>query len=127
MKRRCPLANDSDDAVGYGKPPKASQFKKGCSGNSRGRPRKPHAVSEVILKIANQQVLVTGKRGPKSLSMLELMLTQLGNQAAKGDSKSVKLFLEVMLHCPELIKPENLENTEAVREKLLALLKRHDN
>lgn len=120
-------ANDSDDAVGYGKPPKASRFKKGCSGNPRGRPRKPHVVSEVILKIANQQVLVTGKHGPKSLSMLELMLTQLGNQAAKGDSKSVKLFLEIMLHCPDLIKPEILEGTEAeVREKLLALLKRHD-
>jgi hypothetical protein len=121
------MTNDSDDAVGYGKPPKGSRFKTGCSGNPRGRPRKPRAVSEVILKIANQQVLVTGKRGPKSLSLLELMLTQLGNQAAKGDSKSVKLFLEIMLHGPELIKPEILEGTEAeVREKLLALLKRHD-
>lgn len=31
---------DDDDSVGYGRPPKAHQFKKGQSGNRNGRPRK---------------------------------------------------------------------------------------
>ena len=30
---------DDDDDVGYGKPPKRTQFKKGQSGNSKGRPK----------------------------------------------------------------------------------------
>jgi hypothetical protein len=29
----------SDDAVGYGRPPKATRFRKGESGNPRGRPK----------------------------------------------------------------------------------------
>lgn len=29
---------DDDEYVGYGKPPKHSQFKKGASGNPKGRP-----------------------------------------------------------------------------------------
>ena len=33
--------NGKDAGVGYGRPPQATQFKKGQSGNPRGRPRKP--------------------------------------------------------------------------------------
>ena len=32
------MASD-DDRIGYGRPPKSTQFKKGVSGNPRGRPR----------------------------------------------------------------------------------------
>ena len=33
------MASD-DDRIGYGRPPKPTQFKKGVSGNPRGRPRR---------------------------------------------------------------------------------------
>ena len=34
------MSNDNDDyEVGYGRPPKSGQFKKGQSGNPKGRPR----------------------------------------------------------------------------------------
>ena len=34
--------NTSDSyEVGYGKPPKSTQFEKGVSGNPKGRPKKP--------------------------------------------------------------------------------------
>lgn len=41
-------------AVGYGKPPVASRFKKGVSGNLKGRPRKPrdaHATATEARKV----------------------------------------------------------------------------
>lgn len=39
----------SDDKVGYGKPPKASRFRPGASGNPKGRPkRKQLLIAEVV-------------------------------------------------------------------------------
>jgi hypothetical protein len=38
------MADDNDDEVGYGKPPKHGQFKPGKSGNPRGRPRGAHGL-----------------------------------------------------------------------------------
>ena len=49
---------------GYGKPPKNGQFKKGQSGNPKGRPKKPsQPVSTAYLfrKIANERVVVEAK------------------------------------------------------------------
>lgn len=41
-------------AVGYGKPPKTTQFKKGQSGNSRGRQKcKPEEIADLRLVIEN--------------------------------------------------------------------------
>ena len=45
-----PKGNLSDYSVGYGKPPKHSQFKPGQSGNPRGRPKKVMAFAEALEK-----------------------------------------------------------------------------
>jgi hypothetical protein len=39
-----------DYKVGYGKPPKSGQFKKGTSGNPSGRPKKPTDSVSVLMR-----------------------------------------------------------------------------
>ena len=48
-----------DYEVGYGKPPKNTQFRKGVSGNPRGRPKKAPDFDHVLIREANSVMTVT--------------------------------------------------------------------
>lgn len=56
-----------DYEVGYGKPPKNTQFKKGQSGNKLGRKKKPLPLSleEAIKLELNKEMTLTNKDGVK--------------------------------------------------------------
>jgi hypothetical protein len=97
------MDNDREYDVGYGKPPKAFQFKKGKSGNSRGRPRKDPGIASIFRKISNQKVRTNGQNGQQSMTKLEATMTQLVNKSASGDLKATKLILQMATKFPELI------------------------
>lgn len=78
--------------VGYGKPPKHTQFQKGCSGNPKGRPKGSESLLTMIQKTLDEKVLVSGPRR-KRMTKMEVGLTQLANNVAKGDLKALKLAL----------------------------------
>jgi len=118
------MAHDIEYEVGYRKPPKASQFQKGRSGNPSGRPRKTPGVPELLAKIAKQQVLVNGKSGPKYMTKVEACLTQLVNKGVIGDWKAAKLFLEMLTRFPEGMKREDMEAmASSAKAKLLAFIR----
>ena len=48
----------SEEEIGYGKPPKKHQFKKGVSGNPRGRPKGKSSLLSDLNKIVNQKISV---------------------------------------------------------------------
>jgi len=101
-----------DYEVGYGRPPKASQFQKGESGNPKGRPKKdPKQVPEqhpsiaaVFRKVCNQKVKTNGQGGEQYMTKLEASVTQLMNKAASGDLRATRLWMQMAAKYPELIK-----------------------
>ncbi|XHR27473.1 MAG: DUF5681 domain-containing protein [Chthoniobacteraceae bacterium] len=75
--------------VGYGKPPKHSQFQKGQSGNPAGRPKKRKSRQELFEEAWQSEVNVNGKMMTKA----ELFVHQLVNDGIKGKAGARNLLM----------------------------------
>lgn len=79
--------NESNYEVGYGKPPTASQFKKGESGNPNGRPKKPDPAIINLADILQNTVTVNGN--PMDSRAVELRQQIKKALDPKGSLKSI--------------------------------------
>lgn len=91
--------NTSDDSileksphVGYRKPPQHSRFKKGTSGNPRGRPKGTLNMITVLQRALEQTVVIQENGKPKRVSKLEAAFQQVASKAASGDLKAAQLL-----------------------------------
>ena len=87
---------DTEYTVGYGKPPKQSQFKPGQSGNPKGRPKKAKTITDAFAKLARKVVTVPTKSGNKRMSMLDLVANKHFGMAANGNHKSTEIVLKAL-------------------------------
>ena len=71
--------DDRDYEVGYGRPPKASQFKPGQSGNPRGRPRAVKNVGTMLEEVFFRKIPITENGKRREVTMVEAILRQLVN------------------------------------------------
>ena len=87
----------SDDAyeVGYGKPPKATRFKKGKSGNPKGRPRGSPNVLTAIDRAIHEKVAINENGKRREISKLDAAAKQLANKAAQGDQRAIGQLLAI--------------------------------
>jgi hypothetical protein len=72
-------------------PPEHSRFKKGVSGNLKGRPpkrRKRQLVGEIVSEVQNTPTAYREGGRTKLASRLELALKKLVNSALEGDARS---------------------------------------
>jgi len=108
------VAEECEDEVGYGKPPKATRFPKGKSGNPSGRPRRNPGIVELFRKVSKQVVQANGPNGQRRrMTKLEASVTQLMNKATAGDLKAMRVLLQMASRFPELVKDPEPE-TELV-------------
>ena len=99
--------------VGYGRPPEGAQFKPGCSGNPKGRPRKRKTVSTLIEEALARRLRVEENGRSHRISAEEIIIRRLVNAAAKGELKAVQLLLQLRDRyrdsSAESIDPQDLE------------------
>ena len=88
--------DDQPYEVGYGKPPKVSQFRTGASGNPKGRPKGAKNLSSIVLKESRQRVRVNGPGGSRTVTKLEATVLQLTNKAAQGDLRAMRGYLALV-------------------------------
>src|SRR6266849_4532462 len=79
--------------VGFGKPPRSTQFKPGQSGNPAGRPRGAKNFATALEDELRAPVTVTENGKRKRISKREVIAKHLVNKAASGDLKAIPLLL----------------------------------
>ncbi len=89
-------------SVGYGKPPKQHQFKKGQSGNPRGRPRgaanriTEESILTHVAREAYREVSVNDGTKTLTLPLVIVSIRSLMQKAAKGDLRAIDKALELL-------------------------------
>lgn len=82
--------DDDGGQVGYGRPPRHSQFKKGQSGNPKGRRRKFLSERDIVEAELRKYVSVTENGREVKLTKLEYMIRNQINAALRGDGRAIK-------------------------------------
>jgi CRISPR/Cas system CSM-associated protein Csm3 (group 7 of RAMP superfamily) len=87
------MANDEfppDYDVGFGKPPKSSRFRRGVSGNPRGRPKGALNFKTLLQRTLSEKVVITENGVRKTVSKLEVAINRFVSKAMKGDPAAMR-------------------------------------
>jgi hypothetical protein len=128
MARQQNESGPTDYAIGFGRPPKHSQFKPGKSGNPRGRPKKRASLQDIVTAVLFEKMAVRmGERTQKIASVDALIRTAV-NRALKGDHKfltSVIAIIRMSGLCEIDANAPNDIDSSADEAVLADFLKRH--
>jgi hypothetical protein len=89
--------------VGRGRPPKASQWRKGKSPNPGGRSSaRPTGLLEMIDELLLTSVKITRDGESKRVTTLEAILEQLWSKGIAGDRRARAVYLRCMELAPQV-------------------------
>jgi len=120
-----------DDEIGFGKPPKSTRFRKGKSGNPKGRPRGTRNLSTDVRAVLDAKVSIMENGKPRKVSTQLATLMRLREKALKGDIRSMERLLDLAhtIGAEDLARAaeRNLSDTEAdILERFIEARRQHE-
>src|SRR6516225_3957502 len=112
LRRRWPMPRNRrrDYEVGYGKPPRHTQFEKGQSGNPRGRPSGSKNLATLVNEALNETVIVVENGRRRTIPQREAFAKQVVNRSTKADWRAAKILLDI---APDVESQSALETVES--------------
>jgi len=103
-----PDNQESKYEVGFQRPPRHTQFRKGTSGNPKGRPREAKNLAAVLDEALAEKVAIVENGRRRKITKRCAMIKQLVNKAASGDLRASRQLtdLEFRLN-PEGVRQES--------------------
>jgi hypothetical protein len=83
----------NDGEVGFGKPPMHSRFRKGCSGNAKGRPKGTKNLRTDLTEVLQERITVTEGDRKVRMSKQRAIIKTLVAKTLKGDARSATTLL----------------------------------
>lgn len=108
------MSNNNNDGhkVGYGKPPKKTQFKRGQSGNPKGRPKGTKNKKVTFNAIMEMELNMNTPDGAKPVSFREAIFKIMQSKAL--NDKDIRMILKLVeldrVYNPEFYEVEDLDN-----------------
>ena len=93
--------------VGYRKPPQHSRYKKGQSGNPKGRPKGSKSFRSRLEKALREQIMVQQGDKKRKVPKLDVLVARFVNEAARGDWKRANKIIDYILATEERAAAEN--------------------
>ncbi len=90
-----------DYGVGYGRPPKTSRFKKGKSGNPRGRPKSLRNFKTDFTAALKAPVRVTESGKARTISTQQAVIARLREKALNGDVRALDRIITLSIELGE--------------------------
>jgi Family of unknown function (DUF5681) len=119
-----PPSRTRDYEVGYGKPPDHTRFKRGRSGNPRGRPSGSKNLSTLLGEALSERVIVAENGGRRKITKRQAIITQLVNRSAQADLRAIKILLDIQREIETRSDPEAAPTSFGLAdEKVIAQLK----
>jgi hypothetical protein len=81
--------------VGYGQPPVATRFRKGQSGNPKGRPRGVKNLKTLLQEALNEKITVNENGKRRAITKMQAGMKQLANKVASGDVKTALRLIDL--------------------------------
>ncbi len=91
--------NNDDYEVGYGRPPKSTQFQKGQSGNQNGRPtnaQKEKKFWDTFLEVSKQLVTINKGGRKEQIELKEALINKLYSESLKGNMQALKTVMQYL-------------------------------
>lgn len=82
----------SETRIGYKAPPKEHQFKKGRSGNPKGRPKGTQSHAKIAQKVLSETHVLSENGRKEIRTTMELVILKLRQLAFSGNNRANKLM-----------------------------------